>query len=41
MSEYAIRALDASTSDALAQLVEKHKGCGFGGWWCTWFPSRE
>ena len=41
MSEYAIRALDASTWDAFARLVEKHNGCGFGGCWCTWFHSRE
>ena len=41
MSEYAIRALDASTWDAFAQLAEKHKGMGFGGCWCTWFHSRE
>ena len=41
MSEYAIRALDASTWDAFARLVEKHNGCGFGGCWCTSFHSRE
>ena len=41
MSEYAIRALDATTWDAFARLVEKHNGCGFGGCWCTWFHSRE
>jgi GNAT superfamily N-acetyltransferase len=41
MSEYPIRALDASTWDAFARLVEKHNGCGFGGCWCTWFHSRE
>jgi hypothetical protein len=41
MSEYEIRALDASTWDAFARLVEKHNGCGFGGCWCTWFHSRE
>ena len=41
MSEYAIRALDVSTWDAFARLVEKHSGCGFGGCWCTWFHSRE
>ena len=35
MSEYAIRALDATTGDAFARLVEKHNGCGFGGCWCT------
>jgi hypothetical protein len=35
MSEYEIRALDASTWDAFARLVEKHNGCGFGGCWCT------
>ena len=29
MSEYAIRALDASTWDAFARLAEKHKGGGF------------
>ena len=40
MSEYAIRALDASTWDAFARLAEKHKGGGFGCW-CTWFHSRE
>ena len=39
MSEYAIRALDASTWDAFARLAEKHKGGGFGCW-CTWFHSR-
>jgi GNAT superfamily N-acetyltransferase len=37
VSEYAIRALDASTWDAFARLVDKHNGCGFGGCWCTWF----
>ena len=40
VSEYAIRALDASTWDAFARLAEKHKGMGFGGCWCTWFHSR-
>ena len=39
MSEYAIRALDASTWDAFARLAEKHKGMGFGGCWCTWFHT--
>jgi hypothetical protein len=37
MSEYEIRALDASTWDAFTRLVETHNGCGFGGCWCTWF----
>jgi GNAT superfamily N-acetyltransferase len=41
VSDYAIKALDASTWDAFARLVEKHNGCGFGGCWCTWFHSRE
>jgi GNAT superfamily N-acetyltransferase len=41
MSEYEIKALDASTWDAYARLIEKHKGCGFGGCWCTWFHTRE
>ena len=41
MGEYEIRALDASTWDAFARLVDKHNGCGFGGCWCTWFHSRE
>jgi hypothetical protein len=41
MSGYEIRALDASTWDAFARLVEKHNGCGFGGCWCTWFHTRE
>lgn len=41
MSGYEIRALDASTWNAFARLVEKHNGCGFGGCWCTWFHSRE
>ena len=41
MSEYEIRALDASTWDAFAGLAEKHNGCGLGGCWCTWFHSRE
>jgi GNAT superfamily N-acetyltransferase len=41
LSEYTVRALDASTWDAFARLVEKHNGCGFGGCWCTWFHSRE
>jgi GNAT superfamily N-acetyltransferase len=41
MTDYAIRALDDSTWDAFALLVEKHNGCGFGGCWCTWFHSRE
>jgi len=36
-----VRALDASTWEAFARLVEKHNGCGFGGCWCTWFHSRE
>jgi hypothetical protein len=27
MSEYEIRALDASTRDAFARLVGKHNGC--------------
>ncbi len=40
MSEYAIRALDASMWDAFARLAEKHNGCGFGCW-CTWFHSRD
>ena len=40
VSEYAIRALDASTWDAFARLAEKHNGMGFGGCWCTWFHSR-
>jgi GNAT superfamily N-acetyltransferase len=39
MSEYAIRALDASTWDAFARLAEKHNGV-WGGCWCTWFHSR-
>jgi hypothetical protein len=30
MSEYSIKALDASTWDAFARLAEKHNGCGFG-----------
>ena len=41
MGEYEIRALDASTWDAYARLLDKHKGCGFGGCRCTWFHSRE
>jgi len=41
MSEYAIKPLDATTWDAYARLLDKHKGCGFGGCWCTWFHSRE
>jgi len=41
MSEYEVRALDASTWDAYARLLDKHKGAGFGGCWCTWFHSRE
>jgi GNAT superfamily N-acetyltransferase len=40
MSEYAVRALDASTWDAFAHLAEKHNGMGFGGCWCTWFHPR-
>ena len=40
VSEYAIRALDASTWDAFGRLADKHKGMGFGGCWCTWFHSR-
>jgi GNAT superfamily N-acetyltransferase len=40
VSDYAIRALDASTWDAFARLAEKHNGMGFGGCWCTWFHSR-
>jgi GNAT superfamily N-acetyltransferase len=41
VSDYEIKALDPSTWDAFARLVEKHNGCGFGGCWCTWFHSRE
>jgi GNAT superfamily N-acetyltransferase len=41
VSEYEVRALDATTWDAFADLVEKHNGCGFGGCWCTWFHTRE
>jgi GNAT superfamily N-acetyltransferase len=41
VGEYEIKALDASTWDAYARLLDKHKGCGFGGCWCTWFHSRE
>ena len=41
MSEYEIRALDATTWDAFARLAEKHNGMGFGGCWCTWFHTRE
>lgn len=33
---YTIRALDDSTFDAFAALVEKHNGV-WGGCWCTWF----
>jgi GNAT superfamily N-acetyltransferase len=40
MSQYAIRALDATTWEAWARLAEKHKGMGFGGCWCTSFHSR-
>jgi hypothetical protein len=40
MSDYAIKALDASTWDAFACLAEKHNGAGFGCW-CTWFHSRD
>jgi GNAT superfamily N-acetyltransferase len=40
MSEYAIRALDASTWESFARLAAKHNGCGFGCW-CTWFHTRE
>ena len=40
MSEYSIKALDASTWDAFGRLAEKHNGMGFGGCWCTWFHSR-
>jgi GNAT superfamily N-acetyltransferase len=40
MSEYEIRALDASTWGPFARLAEKHNGMGFGGCWCTWFHSR-
>jgi GNAT superfamily N-acetyltransferase len=39
MSDYAIRALDASTWDAFAHLAEKHNGV-WGGCWCTWFHPR-
>src|SRR4029450_12127598 len=41
VTDYAIRALDDSTWDAFALLLEKHNGCGFGGCWCAWFHSRE
>src|SRR4026208_178037 len=41
MSEYEIRALDATTWDAFADLVEKHDGGGCGGFWCTGFHARE
>ena len=40
MSEYAVRALDASTLDAFTRLAEKHNGMGFGGCWCTRFHPR-
>jgi GNAT superfamily N-acetyltransferase len=36
MTAYAIRALDASTWDAFAALVERHHGI-FGGCWCMGF----
>jgi hypothetical protein len=41
MSEYEIRALDATTWDAFARLAEKHNGMGFGGCWCTWFHRER
>jgi len=40
MSEYEIKALDLRRGMRIA-AVDKHKGCGFGGCWCTWFHSRE
>jgi hypothetical protein len=40
MTEYEIRALDASTWDAFARLLEKHNGGGFGCW-CTGFHPRS
>jgi GNAT superfamily N-acetyltransferase len=40
VSDYAIRALDASTWDAFARLAERHNGGGFGCW-CTWFHPRD
>ena len=40
-SDYVIKALDASTWDAFAALVERHNGI-FGGCWCIWFhPDCE
>jgi hypothetical protein len=40
MSEYTIRPLDTETWEAFAQLLDKHKGAGFGCW-CTWFHPRR
>lgn len=40
MSEYVVRALDASTWDAFAGVVERHNGI-FGGCWCTWFHTAH
>ena len=40
-SDYVIKALDPSTWDAFAALVERHNGI-FGGCWCIWFhPDCE
>jgi hypothetical protein len=35
-----VRALDATTWDAYAALMERHNGV-FGGCWCTWFHTMH
>jgi hypothetical protein len=40
VSEYAVRALDATTWGAFACLAEKHNGV-WGGCWCTGFHPRS
>ena len=40
LTDYVIKALDASTWDAFARLVERHNGV-FGGCWCTWFHTMS
>jgi len=37
---YRIKALDESTWDAFAAMMERHNGV-FGGCWCTWFHTMS
>jgi GNAT superfamily N-acetyltransferase len=38
MAEYVVKALDVTTWEPFARLVERHNGV-FGGCWCTWFHT--